>query len=154
MDTHHEKLSEEQVGAYLETYLQLKSNYNLVMYSLFIAYGGQGALYASLFQAQVGRSLTPLAFVIAGAPWFTYFFITFTRIPPLMPRAFRVALRFVIWSYVTNTVVLVGSAITGLIPTPLPHPGTTAFWVASLAGWLGIPTLYHFQGVLRRWATA
>jgi hypothetical protein len=150
MDTHDTGLSEQQVQAYFETYLQLKSKYNRVMYSLFAACGPQALLYSSFFEAHVGRRLLPLGLLIAGVPWLVYFSITFVRVPPpVMPRTFRRLLLFVMAWYVTSTVVLVAIGFAKLIPTILPPAWTMVMWLSALGGWLGVPTLYRFQAVLR-----
>src|SRR5437867_3790832 len=133
MDNRYAGLSEEQLQAYLETYLQLKSKYNRVMYSLFVAYVAQLTLYSFFFEAHVGRHLFPLVLVIAGLPWLVYFSITFIRLPPpITPGTFRRVLLFVIVWYVTNTVVLVSLGVAKLVPTTLPRAGTTALWVFAL----------------------
>ncbi len=149
MDSDHARPSEEQLEAYFEAYLALQSKYNRVMYSLFIAFFGQGVLYSSFIEAHFGRRLGLLGMLLAGMPWLVYFSITFIRVPPpIMPRGFRRVLLFIICWYATSTVVLVVISIAKLNPTTLQ--GSTLAWICALAGWFGIPTLIHSHNVLHR----
>ena len=43
----------------------------------------------------------------------------------------------------------VGLGVMRLILLPVPPAIAAGVWVIALAGWLGVPTLYRFQGSFR-----
>ena len=147
------KLSDVRMREYLETYLQLKSRYYLVMYSLLVAGIAQGTLYSSLLKAVMGQDLLPVALLLSGLPWSVYFVVTLARVPPpIMPVSLGRLLLFVMALYMTNTLVLVVCWLARLVPSGLPLVASRVLWIAALAGLLGTPTLHHFQGAFRRQA--
>ena len=100
-------VSEEEFAAFLAEYRKLCGMSWFVYVSLFADTLGKGVLLSFAFGAVLGRPLSGAALALAGLPLFTYFVLTFCRLPPpVHPTTFARLLMFAVTWVALGTVAV------------------------------------------------
>ena|SRR5712671_3620177 len=135
-------LSQEAVNAYFDAYFRLKSRYFRVVIALFISAVPEGVLYDYYLKPWVVPNGL-LCNVAVQVPWVVYFAVTFIRVPPpIMPRAFRCIMLFIMYWYAMSIAVLALLAMVTPRPIAFHVPYEEAvLWVTALSGSLAVPIL-------------